>query len=104
MKNQLDDDKLKDKFTEDDKKLIEESTKEALQWLEGNQNADAGDYEAKQKELEGKFNPIMMRIYQATGGQPGPDMGGMGAGMGGMGGAAGANASAGAGAGVDDLD
>merc|ERR1712036_97292 len=44
MKNQLDDEKLKDKFTEDDKKVIEESTKECLQWLEGNQNAEAADF------------------------------------------------------------
>jgi heat shock protein 1/8 len=30
MKNTLNDEKLKDKFTEDDKKLIEESSKEGL--------------------------------------------------------------------------
>merc|ERR1739848_791468 len=72
MKNQLDDEKLKDKFTDDDKKVIEEATKETLQWLEGNQSAEAAEFEAKQKELEGKFNPIMMRIYQAAGAQPGP--------------------------------
>jgi len=84
MKNQLDDEKMKDKFTEDDKKCIEEETKKCLQWLESNQDATAADFEAKKKELEGKFNPIMMRIYQATGGAP--DMGGMGgADMGGMG-------------------
>jgi len=80
MKNQLDDEKLKEKFTAEDKVCIEESTKECLQWLEGNQTAEAADFEAKKKELEGKFNPIMMRIYQATGGAPpnmdGADMGG----------------------------
>jgi len=104
MKNQLDDEKLKDKFTDDDKKVIEEATKETLQWLEGNQSAEASEYEAKQKELEGKFNPIMMRIYQAAGGAPGGMPGGPGGmpDMGGMGGA-GAGPTAG-GAGVDDLD
>merc|ERR1712110_843305 len=86
MKNQLDDEKLKDKFTDDDKKVIEDSCKEMLQWLEGNQSAEAEEYEAKQKELEGKFNPIMMRIYQAAGGQEGGMPGGMPGGMGGMGG------------------
>merc|ERR1719408_559872 len=72
MKNQLDDEKMKDKFTEDDKKVITESTKEVLQWLEtaGN-DADVTAFEEKQKELEGKFNPIMMRVYQAAGGAPG---------------------------------
>jgi len=86
MKNQLDDEKLKDKFTEDDKKVIADGTKDVLQWLEGNPNEDADAYEAKQKELEGKFNPIMMRIYQATGqqpGAPGADMGAPGGAPGG---------------------
>ena len=47
MKNQLEEEKLKDKFTDDDKKVIEESTKEVLQWLESNQTADASEFEAK---------------------------------------------------------
>jgi len=33
MKNQLDDEKMKDKFTEEDKTVITEGTKETLQWL-----------------------------------------------------------------------
>ena len=36
MKNTLDDEKLKAAFTEDDKKLITETSAEGLQWLEGN--------------------------------------------------------------------
>merc|ERR1739848_551110 len=76
MKNQLDDEKLKDKFTEEDKTLIQESSKEVPQWLETNQDATVEEYEAKRKELEGKFNPIMMRIYQAAGGAPGGMPGG----------------------------
>jgi len=39
-------------------------------WLDSHQTAEAADYEQKQRELEGKFNPIMMRVYAATGGQP----------------------------------
>jgi len=91
MKNQLDDEKMKDKFTEDDKKVITDSTKEVLQWLESSEDADVTMFEEKQKELEAKFNPIMMRVYQAAGGAPGgmpgapggmPDMSGAGAGAG----------------------
>ena len=52
------------------------------------------------KELEAKFNPIMMRVYQAAGGAPGGMPGGMGGMPGGMGGMPGGAA----GAGVDDLD
>jgi len=64
MKNTLNDEKLKDVFTEDEKKTIEETSKEGLQWLEGNADADADAIEGKQKELEAKYNPIMMRVYQ----------------------------------------
>ena len=63
MKNTLNDDKLKDKFTEEDKTTITTGCEETLKWMEGNQEAEATEFEAKQKELEGKFNPIMMRIY-----------------------------------------
>lgn len=94
MKNTLNDEKLRDKFTDDDKKLIEESSKEGIQWIEANPNAEAEEIEAKQKELEAKYNPIMMRVYQAAGGAPG-----------GMPGDAGASAGgAGPTGGVDDLD
>merc|ERR1712146_552716 len=106
MKNTLSDEKLKDVFTEDEKKTIEETSKEGLQWLEGNQDADADAIEGKQKELEAKFNPIMMRVYQQTGGAGMPGMGGMpGGGMpgGGMPGGA-PGGGAGPTEGVDDLD
>lgn len=63
MKNTLNEEKLKEKFSEEDKTTIEEISKEGLQWLEANQNADAEAIEAKQKELEAKFNPIMMKVY-----------------------------------------
>merc|ERR1719439_224479 len=107
MKNTLSDEKLKDVFTEDEKKTIEETSKEGLQWLEGNQDADADAIEGKQKELEAKFNPIMMRVYQQTGGAGMPGAGGMpGGGMPGGGMPPGAGGAPGGGPteGVDDLD
>ena len=105
MKNTLSDDKLKDKISEEDKKTVEDISKDGLQFLESNPDASAEEMEAKQKELEGKFNPIMMKVYQAAGGAPGGMPGGMPGGPGGMpdmgaGAAAGATPEAG----VDDLD
>jgi hypothetical protein len=50
---------MKDKFEEEDRKTIEESTTETTTWLDANQEAETEVYEAKQKELEAKFNPIM---------------------------------------------
>lgn len=99
MRNTLNEEKLKTVFTEDEKKTVEEASKEGVQWLESNPDADADAIEGKQKQLEAKFNPIMMRVYQAAGGPAGgmPGMGGMPGGP--MGGAGGATD-----AGVDDLD
>jgi len=113
MKNTLNEEKLKEVFTAEEKTTIEEASKEGLQWLEGNQDADADAIEGKQKELEAKFNPIMMRVYQQTGGAGAggmPGMGGMpgGAGFpgGGMpgGGMPGGAPGGGPTEGVDDLD
>merc|ERR1712185_851772 len=84
MKNTLNEEKLKAAFTDEDKKVIEESANEAIQWLEGNPDADKDTIAGKQKELEAKFNPIMMRVYQQTGGAGMPGAGGMPGGMGGM--------------------
>merc|ERR1712226_741780 len=73
MRNTLSDDKLKDKFEGGDKEKIEEAVQEALDWLDKNQLAEKDEFEAKQKEIEGVVNPIMMKVYQAAGGGGGAD-------------------------------
>merc|ERR1711997_997002 len=100
-KNTLSDEKLKDKFSDEDKKTIEDTSAEGLQFLESNQDASAEEYEAKQKELEAKYNPIMMKVYQAAGGAPG---GGMPGGMPGGGMPGGEMPTGAPDANVDDLD
>jgi L1 cell adhesion molecule like protein len=47
MRNTLNDEKLREKFTEEDKKLIEELSKEGLQWLEANSMAEPSEIEAE---------------------------------------------------------
>jgi L1 cell adhesion molecule like protein len=54
----------KGKISEEDKKLIEDVTSEALQWLGSSSDKDASAFEAKQKEVEGKLSPIMAKMYQ----------------------------------------
>merc|ERR1719271_1118748 len=80
MKNTLQEEKLQDKFDAGDKDKIDKTVQECLDWLERNQMAETEEFEAKQKELEGVINPIMMKVYQSAGGGGMPDMGG---GMGG---------------------
>merc|ERR1711918_275157 len=88
MRNTLQEEKLKDKFEGGDKENIEKAVQETLDWLDKNQLAEKEEFEAKQKELEGIVNPIMMKVYQAAGGggmpEGGmPDMGGAAPGGGG---------------------
>merc|ERR1719161_1825628 len=84
MRNTLQEEKLQDKFEGDDKDKIEKAVQETLDWLDKNQMAEKDEFEAKQKELEGVVNPIMMKVYQAAGGGAGMPEGGMpGGGFGG---------------------
>ena len=48
---------------------------EALDWLDKNQMAEKDESEARQEELEGVVNPIMMKVYQAAGGGGTPEGG-----------------------------
>ena len=54
------DEKLKDKFTEEDGTKLEPMVATTTQWLENNLNAEANEYEAKQKELEDAFNKLQV--------------------------------------------
>merc|ERR1712088_728739 len=74
MKSTLDDEKLKDKISPDDKKIIEDKCDEAIKWLDLNQTAEKEEYADKQKDVEGVCNPIITKLYQQAGGPPGGDM------------------------------
>lgn len=54
------------------KKELDPIVDEGLKWLEENDNVSAEDYENKQKEIQEKTNPIMMKLYknQGAGGNP----------------------------------
>jgi len=80
LKNSINDEKLKDKIEEGDKKTVEEKCDEVISWLDANQSAEKEEYEEKQKELEGICSPIMQKLY-AAGGAPGGAPGGMPGGM-----------------------
>ena len=75
----LEEEKLKTVFTEEEKTTINKATDDALKWINDHPQAAKEEYDGKVKELEAVFNPIMMRVYQQTGGQPGA--GGMPGGM-----------------------
>lgn len=66
----LTEEKLKDVFTEEEKQQINTAADDALKWSNEHPAASKEEFDAKIKELEAVFNPIMMRVYQATGGAP----------------------------------
>jgi len=94
MKQTVEDEKLQDKLTEDDKKKILDKCNETLAWLDSNQAAEKEEFEEHQKEVEKICAPIITKLYQSAGGAPGGP-GGMPGGFpggapGGAGGAGGA--------------
>ena len=82
MRNTLQEEKLRDKFEGDDENNIEKAFQQTLDWLDENQLAEKDECEAKQKELEGVVNPIVMKAYQAVGGSGMPKGGMLGGGDG----------------------
>jgi len=120
IKAAIDDEKVKDKIPEDDRKKVTEKVGETLKWLDANQLAEKEEFEHKQKDLEAICNPIMTKLYQGMGAGAGGMPGGMGGmpggmpegfpgGMGGMGGmpggaAPGTQAGAGSGPTIEEVD
>ncbi|CAF2054284.1 unnamed protein product [Brassica oleracea] len=72
MRNTIRDDKIGEKLAAADKKKIEDSVEEAVQWLDGNQTAEADEFEDNMKDLESVCNPIIANMYQGgAGGEAG---------------------------------
>merc|ERR1712178_389886 len=69
IKNMIDDDEkgISDKLSASDKKELEETIEEAIEWLEENTEAEKEDLDDKQKEVEKIVNPIMKELYQGSG-------------------------------------
>merc|ERR1712115_263040 len=85
MRNTLDDAKFKDLIKDEDKKKVQDIVKETIDWVDANPNAEREEYDAKKKEIEEVWRPIITAAYGGSGGAGGmPGMGGMPGGAGGM--------------------
>jgi heat shock protein 1/8 len=80
VKNRLNEDAIKDKIADEDKKAVEDKAEETIKWLDENQTAEKEEFEGVQKELEGVVNPIFQKLYQGAAGGGMPDMSGAAAG------------------------
>jgi len=103
MKSTVEDEKLKDKLSEADRKTILDKCAEMIRWLDSNQLADKEEFEHKQKEIEGVCTPIITKLYQSAGGMPGGFPGGA-PGAGGPGGAAGGGGAGAGGPTIEEVD
>ncbi|KAG1365767.1 Heat shock cognate 70 kDa protein [Cocos nucifera] len=88
IRNIIRDDNISSKLAAADKKKIEDAIEQAIDWLDGNQLAEAGQFEDKMKELEDICNPTIANVYLGAfagmvGGMPedGPAGGGSGPGL-----------------------
>ena len=68
MKSTVEDDKFKDKISENDRKIITDKCSETINWLDNNQMGEIEEFKHKQKELESICNPIISKLYQQSNG------------------------------------
>jgi len=75
LKNQLEDDEkgLADKLSPEDKKELQDTIDEILDWMDSHPEADKEDYDEKRKEVENVANPIMRKMYSGGKGGGGDD-------------------------------
>ena len=59
------------KLSEDEKETIGNALKEAQDWLNANQEAEKDEYDSHLKDLQKICDPIIGKLYQQAGGQPG---------------------------------
>ena len=70
MKATVEDEKLQGKINNKDKQKILDKC-EIVSWLDTNQTAEKKEFEHQKKELENVCSPIIIQLYQSSGGMPG---------------------------------
>jgi heat shock protein 1/8 len=75
IKNSLNDENLKDKFTDEDIATVTAKSTELIEWLDSNNSAELEELEDQMKQAESVWNPIIQRVYASVGADAGPDAG-----------------------------
>jgi len=86
IRNTIREEKVKEKLTEEEIKMLNDKIDEVLKWMEEFEDAEKEEYDEKQKEIADIANPIISKVYQGAEGMGGMP-GGMPNGMPGDGGA-----------------
>merc|ERR1712107_705757 len=64
MKATVDDEKVKDKISDADRKATNDKCDEAIKWLDGNQLGEKDEFVDKQKEVEAGCSPIVTKLLE----------------------------------------
>merc|ERR1711881_120305 len=73
LRNMLDDEKLKSVISDEDKETVSKAVTETIDWVDSNPNAELDEFEAKKKDLEDLWKPIITKAYQSGAGAAGGD-------------------------------
>jgi L1 cell adhesion molecule like protein len=71
-RNAVQDEKVKEKLSDDDRAAVEAVVKEGLEWLDSHREGDAAEYKEAQNGWEEKIRPVMMKLYAGTDDAPAP--------------------------------
>jgi heat shock protein 1/8 len=75
VKNSINEENIASKLSASDKETLNSLISEAQTWLDDHSTAEADEYRNKQKEVESKVQPIMMKLYaNSSDGGGGPNM------------------------------
>lgn len=67
VKGSVQEESLRDKIPEEDRRNVQDKCQEVLAWLEHNQLAEKEEYEHQKRELEQICHPIFSRLYGGPG-------------------------------------
>ena len=106
LRSTLQDDHVKAKLSDDERRKVEDVVKDALDWLQKNEMAEQEELDFKLKEAEAACAPIIKKLYEQGGREGGAGMGGGMPDMGGTGGMGGGAGGGGGGQGpkVEEVD
>ena len=83
VKNSMNDEKLADKVSAEDKEKVMDAINSTTKWLDSNQQAEKEEFEEKQKALEAIVLPVLQNLSGGAHGMPSGGMPGAGAPAGG---------------------
>lgn len=66
VKQAVEDNKVAEKITEEDRNTVISKVNEIIGWLDNNQTAEKDEFEHHQKELEAVANPVMAKLHGAS--------------------------------------